>query len=75
MKPIGEIKMQIEKKEVIFGGFNNDKFKKEIINITIFLYLVPISSQKYVWMIINVFSYMYYSQICLNVFINDHNFH
>jgi hypothetical protein len=36
VKPIGEIKMQIEKKEVIFGGFNNDKFKKEIINITIF---------------------------------------
>jgi len=28
VKPIGEIKMQIEKKEVIFGGFNKDKFKK-----------------------------------------------
>jgi len=28
VKPIGEIQMQIEKKEVIFGGFNNDKLKK-----------------------------------------------
>ncbi len=28
VKPIGKIKMQIEKKEGIFGGFNNDKLKK-----------------------------------------------
>jgi len=28
VKPIGEIKMQIEKKEMIFGGSHNDKFKK-----------------------------------------------
>jgi hypothetical protein len=28
LKPIGEIKMQIEKKEVILGGFNNDKLLK-----------------------------------------------
>jgi hypothetical protein len=28
VKPIGEIQMQIFKKEVIFGGFNNDKLKK-----------------------------------------------
>jgi hypothetical protein len=61
--------MQIGKKKVVFGGFNNDKLKKEIINITKVLYLVPISSQKHVWMIRNVFSYMHYSQICLNVFI------
>jgi hypothetical protein len=28
VKPIGEIKMKIEKKEVIFGGFNDNKLKK-----------------------------------------------
>jgi hypothetical protein len=28
VKPIGELQMQIEKKEVIFGGFNKDTFKK-----------------------------------------------
>jgi hypothetical protein len=68
--------MQIEKNEMIFGGFNNTMLKKkEIINIIKFLYLVPISSQKHVWMIKNLFSYAYYNHICLNVLINDHNFH
>jgi hypothetical protein len=53
VKQIGEIKVHIEKKND-FWIFGN-KLKKEIINITKFLYLVPISSQKHVWMIRNVF--------------------
>ncbi len=74
MKPIGEIKRYIGKK-MIFGGFNNEKLRKGNNKYHQILIFGSNRSQKHVWMIINVFSYMHYNQICLNVFINDQNFH